>query len=180
MKIQKVNIPIHSKLYQTNYDYIDSYQGVFVSFKREMNSVEITKIFFNSISQWANNLFKIRNKVVSIFGLKTPEKTTKSMDDFTFEENEKKGLFRVYSKTENEIVLGEDDKHLNFRVSILKEPFENDKQKLTISTTVTFNNWFGKFYFLPVKPFHKLIVISMLKKTIKQLDENLLQNNFDN
>jgi len=81
-------------------------------------------------------------------------------------------LFRVYSKTENEVILGENDKHLNFRISLLKEDnkVKENQKKLTISTTVKFNNWFGKLYFLPVKPFHKIIVAKMLKGILEQIE----------
>ena len=61
--------------------------------------------------------------------------------------------------------MGEDDKHLNFRTSIMI-----DKSKSTISliTLVHFNNVWGKLYFLPVKPFHRLIIRSLLKKYNKR------------
>ncbi len=46
----------------------------------------------------------------------------------------------------------------------------NNLKKLTISTTAKFNNWFGKLYLLPVKPFHKLIVPIMLRRMIKKIE----------
>ena len=77
----------------------------------------------------------------------------------------------MFSKTENEVVLGEDDKHLNFRVSLFlkQQTQEPSKKDLTVSTTVHYNNWFGRLYFLPVRPFHKLIVPVMLKSIMKEL-----------
>ena len=87
-------------------------------------------------------------------------------------QKEKLGLFRVFHRTDNEVILGEDDKHLNFRISLYKEdtPDSEGSKHLTLSTTVVFNNWFGKLYFLPVKPFHKLIVPKMLKGIIRQIE----------
>jgi hypothetical protein len=38
---------------------------------------------------------------------------------FQCEVGERAGLFKVFDKTSNEIVLGENDKHLSFRVSFL-------------------------------------------------------------
>ena len=80
---------------------------------------------------------------------------------------------KFFSRTENEVVPGEDDKHLNFRISLFLEQNieEAEKKKLIISTTIEFNNWFGKIYFLPVRPFHKLIVPTMLKAIIKELEK---------
>jgi hypothetical protein len=79
----------------------------------------------------------------------------------------------VFHKTDHEIILGEDDKHLDFRVSLyLDENTETNQKQLTISTLVKFNNIFGKLYFMPVLPFHKLIVPTMLKGIIKQIHAN--------
>ncbi len=79
----------------------------------------------------------------------------------------------MFNRTDKEVILGEDDKHLNFRVSLFLDHQINDpnKKHLTVSTTVEFNNWFGRIYFLPVRPFHKLIVPTMLKGIIKHLEK---------
>ena len=93
--------------------------------------------------------------------------------NFRCEKGEKFGLFQVFDRTAHEVILGEDDSHLNFRVSLYIEQQTNDltKKKLVISTVVVFNNWFGRFYFFPVQPFHHRIVPSMLKATIRQLEK---------
>lgn len=95
------------------------------------------------------------------------------IDNFKCEKGEQIGLFKVFDKTTNELILGEDDKHLNFRVSLLIDSQNESKtdKKLIISTTVKFNSWFGRLYFLPVRPFHKLIVPSMLKGIINDIEK---------
>ena len=79
----------------------------------------------------------------------------------------------MFTKTENEVILGEDDKHLNFRVSLILNPKgkKTENKALIVSTTVEFNNWFGRLYFLPVRPFHKLIVPTILKGMIRDLEK---------
>lgn len=177
MSITKVKLPSSSELGGTAFDYVDSYQGCYPDPEHIIDTKTIGKAFFSSAPKWTASLFELRNRIVSVFGLKTPAKTTnrqKLLDQFNCEPNERLGLFKVYSRTENEIILGEDDKHLNFRISLLRCA-SNDKKKKTliISTTVKFNNWFGKLYFLPVKPFHRLIVPQMLKGTIRHLENSL-------
>ncbi|WP_228390859.1 DUF2867 domain-containing protein [Chryseobacterium contaminans] len=94
------------------------------------------------------------------------------MNQNSREVGERYGLFKVFNKTNNEIVMGENDKHLDFRISLLfdKNQGGQDENSLTISTTVKFHNWLGVLYFLPVRPFHKLIVPSMLKNIINNLE----------
>lgn len=160
---------------ENSFDYIDSYQKSFKDETDKIDSTKIGKMFFTSGPKWIDGLFTIRNKIVGLLGLKTSDNRTdrqKQLDNFKCEKGEQLGLFKVFDKTDNEVVLGEDDGHLNFRVSLLLDKLEdkNEKKNLTITTTVKFNNSFGRLYFLPVRPFHKLIVPTMLKGIIQQIE----------
>ena len=172
----KTNLPKKSILYNhKKYDYVDSFQDVLTDKGNKFSSADIGKAFFSSGPGWVNKLFTLRNKIASIIGLKTPGNINdrqKQLDNFTCEKGERFGLFKVFDRTENEVILGEDDKHLNFRVSLFVEQQQEnaEKKNLTISTTVEFNNWFGRLYFFPVRPFHKKIVPAILKGIIKQLE----------
>lgn len=178
MKILKSSLPKSSILRIDNkkFDFVDSFEGILIDKNSSINSQKVGKAFFTSSPKWVEKLMLFRNKVVSVFGLKTSGNDNdrqKQLDNFKCEKGEQLGLFKVFSRTENEVVLGEDDKHLNFRISLFLEQNieEPEKKKLIISTTIEFNNWFGKIYFLPVRPFHKLIVPTMLKAIIKELEK---------
>ncbi len=92
---------------------------------------------------------------------------------FNCKANERLGLFKVFDSTDQEVILGEDDKHLNFRISLYKTPVPEQEGKylLTITTAVYFKNTFGKIYFRLIKPFHQLIVPRMLKGILKELNK---------
>ncbi|MGF1638030.1 MAG: DUF2867 domain-containing protein [Cyclobacteriaceae bacterium] len=178
MKIIKTTLPHHSILNSSikEFDYVDSFRGVLNDIEDKFDSVDIGKAFFSGGPKWVGKLFILRNKIVSIFGLKTSGDNVsreKQLENFKCEPGEQLGLFKVFDKTANEVILGEDDKHLNFRVSLFLDQLNTDTltKDLTVSTTVEFNNWFGRLYFLPVRPFHKLIVPSMLKGIIKELEK---------
>ena len=178
MKILKTTLPNNSILNISNkeYGYVDSFQGVLNDKENKFTSADIGKAFFSSGPKWVGKLFTLRNKIVSIFGLKTSGDITnreKQIENFKCEPGEQIGLFKVFAKTENEVILGEDDKHLNFRVSLIlnQQTKETKKKDFIVSTTVEFNNWFGRLYFLPVRPFHKLIVPTMLKGMIRELEK---------
>ncbi len=164
---------------QAKYDYVDSFQGTLIDKENKFTSEDIGRAFFSSGPKWIEKLFSLRNKIVSIFGLKTPGDLVDKeiqLENFRCQPGERLGLFKVFSKTEHEVVLGEDDKHLNFRVSLFLQPqsTEVNKKDLTVSTTVEFKNWFGRIYFIPVRPFHKLIVPAMLKGIISELEKGKL------
>ncbi|MDN3692786.1 DUF2867 domain-containing protein [Chryseobacterium tructae] len=176
MKIKRIEFPARSILSQgkEKFDYVDSFEGGLVGNGQNFDITQIGKAFFTSSPKWGKKMFAFRNKVVRLFGLKTGEKVdpVTESDSFTCEVGERIGLFKVFNKTNNEIILGEDDKHLDFRISLLfdKNQGGQDENALTISTTVKFHNWLGVLYFLPVRPFHQLIVPAMLKNIIVQLE----------
>ncbi len=174
MKTEKVKLPSNSVLAKTVYDYSDSYKSIINNNQHNINSLMVGKAFFSSSPKWIEDLLNFRDRIVSFLGLKTSGETKNKeeiLKDFKGEIGEQLGLFKVFGKTDNELILGEDDKHLNFRVSLFLGDTESLKKSLIISTTVKFNNWLGKLYFLFVKPFHKLIVPSMLKGIIKEIEK---------
>ena len=129
-------------------DYCDTYRIV----KATNDTVEeiAAKIF--KPSKWMNWLMGIRDSVVGIFGLKTGKEILKGQTT----------NFPIIEQLENEIVMGENDKHLDFRTSV---SVDRENSFIYLTTIVHFNNLFGRLYFLPVKPFHKIIVKSSLKRT---------------
>ncbi|MCU0416652.1 MAG: DUF2867 domain-containing protein [Cytophagaceae bacterium] len=178
MKIIKTTLPENSilNLNSKKYDYVDSFHGILLDSENRLEPIDIGKAFFSSGPKWVTKLFNLRNKIVSVFGLKTSGNVVDrqhQLDHFQCDPGDQLGIFKVFNKTQNEIILGEDDKHLNFRVSLFLDLSKTDttKKDLTISTTVEFNNWFGRIYFLPVRPFHTFIVPTMLKGIIKELEK---------
>jgi hypothetical protein len=121
--------------------------------------------------KWIKKLLNLRNKVVGLFGLKTSGhiRQKQILDKFKCEQSDRIGLFKVFEKTDNEVVLGEYYKHLDFRISLfLERSKENEIEKrLAISTAVVFKNLFGRLYFLLITPLHKIIVRDMLKSIVQ-------------
>lgn len=175
--IQKHIIPQQSvlKAEEQSYGYIDCFQGSFSGEKLQNDIIPVVGIFTSSGPKWAITLMKIRDRIVKSFGLKISGQTTDEQeqpDSIRYAPGSQHGIFKLLSKSQNEVILGEDDKHLDFKVSLLVEPsVDNSYNQLSITTVVKFNNLFGKLYFLPVKPFHKLIVRKLLENVILRLEK---------
>lgn len=136
-------------------DYVDS-------FIVNMSVDKITTEVFNS-PKWVDRLMLFRNFLVRIVGLRTNYKIGHQADYYPI------GSiimgFTVLDRTDNEIVMGEDDKHLIFRVSVL---VDKDVSNIYVTTIVHYHNWLGRFYFFFVKPFHRVIVKKMTKNLYKR------------
>ncbi|VXB50307.1 DUF2867 domain-containing protein [Massilia sp. 9I] len=105
---------------------------------------------------WIDRLTSLRDMIVACFGLKTARQLAQLASR---EQAERVGIFRIYSRSENEIVLGEDDSHLDFRVSFLCGP-----QELTVTTVVHCHNLLGRTYLFVIAPFHRLVVKASLRR----------------
>ncbi len=172
MIIQKMNFPEASVLFPEHekYDYIDSFGGTFMDKENKTRIENLAHDFLKPIPGWVDALMAVRNTIVAVAGLKRNGKAGPL--NVQFEAGKKVGFFRVYDHTEQEIILGENDKHLNFRVSLFLETVDRDlcKKKYTVTTIVTYNNWMGPIYFFFVRPFHRLIVPAMLKRDYAYLE----------
>ena len=174
-------IPAMSKLKfdEKSFHYIDSYMGQYLTNSHYYTITDISELFFNSGPKWADFLMSIRDKIVGLFGLKTASKISdeeRNHGALKFEEGEQLNIFKLYSKSESELIMGDDDKHLNFRVSLLLDSTDVDskKKKILITTVVTYRNWLGKIYFIPVKPFHTLIVKETMKRMIQKIESDTI------
>jgi len=172
MKITKMDFPAKSILFpgHEKYDYIDSFGGVFDDTHNAIGIDDVTEAFVQPLPRWIAALMNLRNRIVSLVGLKTSQKSYGIIQSQQFIPGKKVGFFNVYNRTANEVILGEDDKHLNFRVSLFLDTHGSDplKKIVAVTTVVVFNNWMGRTYFFFVKPFHKRIVPAMLEKDFSQ------------
>jgi len=116
---------------------------------------------------WIRKLLKLRDSIVGRFGLKTAKKLT-TASSLTLSPGDQLGIFKVLDKNDKELILGENDKHLDFRVSLYLQQ-QPAQQQLLCTTTVHYNNRWGRIYFFFVKPFHRLIVPAIIKSTLGQL-----------
>lgn len=125
---------------------------------------------------WIVAAMRVRDAVVgTLFGLKTARaairRSSSSADrsrrEASLEPGARTGIFRVLERRADEVLLGEDDRHLDFRVSIFYERRGSDAF-VTVSTLVRFNNALGRVYFLPVRPVHGLVVPAMMRRALAQ------------
>lgn len=112
---------------------------------------------------WIGWVTSVRDAVVACFGFKTARHLASLPDEANVD---RIAFFKVYGRSETEIVLGEDDKHLDFRLSVLRTPDLSSKLggQLTVSTVVHCHNLLGRTYLRIIAPFHRLVVRASLRR----------------
>ena len=106
-----------------------------------------------------------RNNIVATLGLKHLRHlggfdVKKPVNEYQV--GDRVGIFTLLFLSDDEIILGDSDKHLDVKVSVHKG--NNESGLVSISTVVHVHNFLGKLYMLFVKPMHQLIVPSSIKR----------------
>ena len=117
------------------------------------------RAMLTSMPAWIDRLMRARDAAVGLFGLKTD--SARAVPD-RFEPGASVGLFQVFARTDDEILFGADDSHLDFRLSCLTRD-----GAVTMTTIVRFHGIRGRAYFTVVRPFHERIVPAMLRSALR-------------
>jgi hypothetical protein len=78
---------------------------------------------------------------------------------------DKIGVWPIFWLSEDELVAGRNNKHLDFRLSVLKVP-DGDRTSVVVSTICTVHNLSGKFYLFFVVPFHRYGVRKLMANAL--------------
>src|SRR5215813_4730131 len=135
-------------------NFRDSYRALL-----SRTELDIVDIFFGIFAHhplWMKLLLIVRNKVASFVGLDAP--TTSEILHVEIRDRyavgEKIGVWPIFSINDNEIVAGRNNRHMDFRLSVLKER-DGDRTNIVVSTICLVHNLSGKIYLLFVLPLHR-------------------------
>jgi hypothetical protein len=133
--VSTVDLPATSRLHAriASKDFIDCY-----SVESSIEPRQAAEIIAD-FPGWAQFLLSIRKVVTTPFGLSNDGPVA----------SDKVGVFPVESETNTEIVAGFNDKHLNFRVSVISEA-----GRVYLGTWVHTHNIGGQIYLAAIMPFH--------------------------
>lgn len=143
-QVQHTPLPATSRLWSKVLpdDFIDGYAVQSTLSPREAANIGLT------MPGWSDALLRLRNRIVKPFGLKT--ESSDSGDG---------AIFPVEYEGTDELIIGTDDRHLNFRICIRQEA-----GRIHMATWVHRNNALGRAYLMIVKPFHVLIVRDAMRR----------------
>lgn len=139
-------------------DFSDAFSGQIT--RADVTAMQVARGMFEDPPRWVSSLMAVRDGVVSLIGLKTSKGGREG----------KVVIFPVRSNTATEVVLGEDDKHLDFRVWVHVEP-QGSGCRVTTSTVVRTHNRLGRVYLATIMPFHRLIARQMLSRALHRLNQ---------
>ena len=126
--------------------------------------------------RWTQQLMTLRNKLVRLVGLKDlgqlhdgypPASGRSSREASSYRVGDRVGIFLIRHLSDTEVVMGQDDKHLDVKVSLTKRhgrPETAGQPTMVLSTVVHIHNTLGHVYMAVVTPFHRRIARAMVQR----------------
>lgn len=135
-----------------------------------LTSSSVVEIFFGIFGHhplWMKFLLIARNSIASACGLNVP-KVSEIMNPEvrrSYVVGDSIGPWPIFELTGNELIAGRDNRHLDFRLSVLME-MNAGTASVVVSTICTVHNTFGKVYLFFITPFHKWGVRWLISRAI--------------
>ena len=121
------------------FQFADAYK---VTAPRGMDAIEATRLAFSREPGWIRGLLRLRNRLGLLVGLKPALS----------------GGFPVIRQSPSEVLMGFDDRHLDFRIVVaVAGGFA------TVTTLVRWHNAWGRAYLTAIMPFHRAIAARMIE-----------------
>ena len=145
-------------------DFADTFRISLTDEQGSLSAGELTRKMFSRTPKWVSLLLATRNRIVALFGLKQADLHIEGDASSTSSSSSVAG-FPVVEQSEEQVQLGFDDKHLDFRIWVRREPGTSElSPQLTVTTVVRTNQLLGRVYLEVIKPFHRCIVPAMLNR----------------
>ena len=116
---------------------------------------------------WMKLILVARNRIASICGLDAPTAAEIISPGARahYRVGDKIGPWPIFALTPNELVAGRNNRHLDFRLSVLRET-SGETASAVISTVCTVHNRFGKIYLFFIVPFHRWGVQWLISRAV--------------
>lgn len=135
----------------------------------DVDAAQLLTVFAGAAPGWATTLMAWRNRLVARFGLKTG--AMQQAGTLSLQPGSYLGMFRILHLGPQLAVLGEDDRHLDFRILLSVWP-EAGGSRLQVETWVRPHHWGGWLYLALVLPVHSLLSKLMLRTMAQRLGKS--------
>ena len=114
---------------------------------------------------WVERCMVLRNRVAAMVGLKDLGALGAmdfGRDEASYRIGERIGIFTLLHHADEEVLLGDADKHLDVVLSTHKRRLDASRILVTVTTVVKVRNLLGRLYMIPVRPMHRRIAPAVL------------------
>lgn len=189
------------RAYATEPTFVDCYEYRVPSerladhFTKEDALVRFARRFYTVAPGWSSRAMALRDAVAARVGLQTsdthtayvqgrpvplgsPEERDALLAHLNMQVGDGIGQFRVLHRDRDQLLLGANDKHLDFRILLSIRDVDHlpdrdhptaplqPKWQFLLGSAVRVNHWTGYLYLLPVLPVHMVLSRLMLQRAV--------------
>ena len=125
----------------------------------------LARITFEQQAWWIRALTRLRDVAMAVVGVKS----SRAIGAAAAARGPVIGFFPLLSERAGELVVGEDDRHLDFRVAILQRTGASGRE-LVVVTVVHCHNRLGRTYLAVIAPFHRTILRANLERAVRAME----------
>ncbi len=128
---------------------------------------QLARLILSNQAPWVGQRARVCDAIVGRLGIKTAQQLQNAPDAAV---GGRIYIFKIYAKSAHEVVLGEADSPLDFRLSVLHEPAATaagSTPRMIVSTVVHLHNQLGRAYLARIAPFHRAVVQSALRRAAR-------------
>jgi hypothetical protein len=127
--------------------------------------------FLSHYPWWIKGLYGVRAGFVRLLGMRQPRMSLPlqlTPEDISFTVGERATIFKVKGGKEGHYwMAGADDTHLSADLVVAVEPLANGRNRFHVGTVVHYHAWTGPVYMNVIRPFHHIVVQSMMQAGIR-------------
>jgi hypothetical protein len=126
----------------------------------------LARAAFERPAGWIRALTRIRDVVMATIGVKS----SRAIGLAAARRGPVIGYFPLLSRSATELIVGADDRHLDFRVTIQLRADAVNRRELVVATVVHCHNRLGRIYLTTIAPFHRAIARANLEQAARAME----------
>ncbi len=146
--------------------FIDAY-AINLSGNASLDIDRMARGAVSNPSTWFRLALKFRDRIMSMFGIKSYQEVGIRLVDRNADVI---GFMPVLSRSDDEIIMGERDRHLDFRVSLLVRQRPGLSPEIVATTIVSCHNLLGRAYLKIILPGHRIVMRASLQKAAQAVE----------
>jgi hypothetical protein len=127
----------------------------------------LARVAFERQAAWIRALTWLRDTVMATVGVKSSRAIAAAAASRGLQVI---GYLPLLSKSAGELVMGGDDRHLDFRVAVLLRTGKPGGRELVVVTVVHCHNRLGRTYLAVIAPFHRTILRANLERAVRVME----------
>jgi Protein of unknown function (DUF2867) len=131
-----------------------------------LSTTDLFEALLGQQPRWIRGMLALRNRLAGWAGLEVPPAATIRQFERkpTYAVGDLIGPWPIFALSETELIAGRNNRHLDFRFSVLK--VETPEPSVAFSTICNVHNRFGKIYLFFVAPFHRWGMRHLMRRAI--------------